>query len=148
MGDHQVIETGQGRAFRVYVARPERGAGPGSVLLQEAFGVTEILRATADAYAEEGYIVAVPDLYWRLEPGVELTDADFDRAMELYQAFDVDQGIEDIATTVSALRACTGAESGSSAIAWAGRLVVLTAARVDVSCAVAYYPVSLGRPPR
>lgn len=145
MGEYVDIPSADGRSFRAYVARPERGSGPGLVLLQEAFGVTDFMRAMADRYADEGYVVAVPDLYWRSEPGVELTDSDFDRAMELYQQLDIDTAIEDIAATIAVVRAMPAHAGGVGAVGYClgGRLAVLTAARTDVACAVAYYGVSV-----
>lgn len=145
MGEYVDIPSADGQSFRAYVARPERGSGPGLVLLQEAFGVTDFMRAMADRYADEGYVVAVPDLYWRSEPGVELTDSDFDRAMELYQQLDIDTAIEDIAATIAVVRAMPAHAGGVGAVGYClgGRLAVLTAARTDVACAVAYYGVSV-----
>ena len=51
--------------FQGYLSCPETGGGPGLLLLQETFGVTKFLRAVADSYASEGYVVLVPDLFWR-----------------------------------------------------------------------------------
>ena len=72
--------------FRGYLAVPQCGSGPGLLLLQEIFGVNPHMRDVADLYAEEGYVVLAPDLFWRLEPGVELghSEADLARAFALY----------------------------------------------------------------
>src|SRR6266404_5398568 len=67
----EVVAQDGGR-FNAYVARPAQGSGPGLVLLQEIFGVNDTMKATADRYAEEGYVVLVPDLFWRIKPGIEL----------------------------------------------------------------------------
>ena len=77
------IQAADGGRFNAYVALPPDQTGPGLVLLHEAFGVTSHMRRMADRFAEDGYVVLVPDLYWRIQPGVELSDAEFDRAMEL-----------------------------------------------------------------
>ena len=58
--------------FRGYLATPEVGSGPGILLLQEIFGINWHIRDVADYYAEEGYTVLAPDLFWRMEPDVEL----------------------------------------------------------------------------
>ena len=75
-----------GGSFRTYLSRPAKGSGPGLLLLQEIFGVNETMRAQADQLAGEGYAVVVPDLFWRLEPGVELdySPEGWQRAFELY----------------------------------------------------------------
>src|SRR5205085_10513266 len=88
-----------------------------------------------------------PDLFWRLEPGVELgyTEADFGRAMGYYQRFDADQSIKDAADALKVLRArseCKG-KVGALGFCLGGKLAYLVAARTDVDCAVSYYGVGL-----
>jgi hypothetical protein len=89
-------------AFQGYLSVPECGSGPGIVLLQEIFGINDSIRGIADYYAEEGYVVLVPDLFWRQEAGVELgyTQQDWQKAFGFYQGFDQDLGIEDIDAAV------------------------------------------------
>ena len=66
------IKSHDGGTFGAYMAMPAAGSGPGLVVLQEIFGVNGHIRAVADRWAEEGYVVLAPDLFWRLKPGVEL----------------------------------------------------------------------------
>ena len=147
MGQLITLNAADGGCFAAYLALPSSGSGPGIVLLQEIFGVTAGLRAAADLYAEEGYVVLVPDLFWRLEPGVELGfgDADVQKARSLYERFDAAKAVEDIGASVSALRgmsACTG-KVGALGFCLGGRLAVLAAARCGVDCAVGYYGVGI-----
>jgi hypothetical protein len=66
MSHHIDIPAGDGtQTFRGYLALPASGRGPGIVIAQEIFGVNANMRATADLYAEEGYVAIVPDLFWR-----------------------------------------------------------------------------------
>jgi carboxymethylenebutenolidase len=137
------ITAADGGRFQAYLAQPARGSGPGIVLLQEIFGVNHHIRAVADYYAEEGYVVLAPDLFWRLEPGVQLgyEGADREKAISLYQRFDVARGMDDIKATVAALRAlpaCTG-KVGALGFCLGGRLAYLAAAQAGVDCAVSYY---------
>ena len=141
------IETGDGATMGAYLALPEFGSGAGLVLLQEIFGVNQSLRETADLFAEEGYVTIVPDLFWRIEPGVDLgySEAEFGQAIELMGKFDLDQGIEDIGATLRALRAmvaCTG-KAGCIGFCLGGKLAYLTAARLDVDVAVSFYGVGI-----
>ena len=78
------IPVAGGGAFRGYLTVPEAGSGPGLLIEQEIFGVNASLRAIADLYAEEGYVCLVPDLFWRMEPGVDLgySEADFAKAFD------------------------------------------------------------------
>jgi carboxymethylenebutenolidase len=84
-GDFIRIATADGRGFGAYFAAPEAGSGPGIVLLHTAFGLDRYLRDMARLYAEEGYVVICPDLYWRIEPGLDLgqTEADRQRMLAL-----------------------------------------------------------------
>ena len=85
------IRASEGEEFAAYLALPEGGEGPGLVLLQEIFGVNRAMRTIADWYAARGFVVACPDLFWRQEPGVQLTDdsdEEWQHALELYQGLD------------------------------------------------------------
>ncbi|SAK84114.1 carboxymethylenebutenolidase [Caballeronia catudaia] len=141
------IPAPHGGAFRAYLAVPESGKGPGIVLCQEIFGVNATMRDVADYYAEEGYTVLVPDLFWRVEPGIELgyTEAGFARALDLYRQYDEDKGVADIAATLDVLRTlpeCQG-ETGVLGFCMGGKLAYLAACRLPVACAVSYYGVGI-----
>ncbi|MBI1180412.1 MAG: dienelactone hydrolase family protein [Alphaproteobacteria bacterium] len=134
--------------FMGYLAKPKGGKGPGIVVIQEIFGVNSFVRETADWLASQGYIALAPDLFWRQEPGIQLTDKteqDWARAFELFNGFDIDKGIEDIGSTIDALRnmdGCTG-KVGAVGYCLGGLLAYLTAARTSVDAAVGYYGVSI-----
>ncbi|AFT68704.1 Dienelactone hydrolase (Carboxymethylenebutenolidase) [Alloalcanivorax dieselolei B5] len=148
MGQFIDIEARDGGHFRAYLAVPEGGKGPGLVLGQEIFGVNGTMRELADSYAEEGYVTLVPDLFWRIEPGIELgyTEQDFGRAFELFQTIDLDLAIDDIAATLDALRQrpeVSGDGLGFVGYCLGGKLAYLTACRTDVACSVGYYGVGI-----
>jgi carboxymethylenebutenolidase len=142
------IKTADG-SFSAYVARPE-GAGPfpAVVVIQEIFGVNRFVRAVADRLAADGYLAVAPDLFWRIEPGIDITDqseAEWKKAFELYNAFDVAKGVEDIGATVAAVRArpdCNG-KVGAVGYCLGGLLAYLTAARTDADAVVSYYGVGI-----
>lgn len=141
------IEARDGGTFRGYLALPASGHGPGLVLAQEIFGVNRSMRALADLYAEEGYVVLVPDLFWRFEHGIELDydEAGHARAFDYYGRFDIDHGVSDLGAACDALRAhhaCSG-DVGIVGYCLGGRLAFLTAAREDVDVAVSYYGVGI-----
>jgi carboxymethylenebutenolidase len=146
-GRYIEIPAPEGGAFRAYLATPASGTGPGIVLCQEIFGVNATMRDVADYYSEEGYTVLVPDLFWRVEAGIELgyTEAGFARAFELYQQYDENQGVEDIGATLAVLRTlpeCRG-EVGVLGFCLGGKLAWLAACRLPVACAVSYYGVGI-----
>ena len=139
---------GSGR-FRAYLATPAAGGGPGLVLAQEIFGVNQTMRDVADYYAEEGYTVLVPDLFWRQEPGVELDAAtEMPRAFALYQGFDEAKGVEDLQTAIISLRARPevlghGGKVGVLGFCLGGKLAYLSACRTDADVVVGYYGVGI-----
>jgi carboxymethylenebutenolidase len=136
-------------SFGCYVAVPSSGKGPGLVIAQEIFGVNANMRSVADAYAEEGYVAIVPDLFWRLEPGVQLgyTPAEFDRAIGFFQRFDLDKGIADIQSCLDHLRTMpevdTSVGQGLVGFCLGGRLAYFAACRTDVAVAVGYYGMGI-----
>lgn len=146
MSQTLTIPTGQG-AFDAYLALPPSGSGPGLVLLQEIFGINDFMKATADLYAEEGYVVLVPDLFWRMQRNVELgyTDADFSQALDFNARLDIESAMVDIASTVEALRALPQHTDKVGTIGYClgGRLALFAAARGLVDCAVSYYGVNI-----
>ena len=141
------IKSFDGREFDGYLAIPASGYGPGIVVLQEIFGVNHYMRSVADWYASHGFVALCPDLFWRIEPGLELTDKgdDWNRAIELYQAIDEDKAVEDSAAAVEFLRRsslCNG-RVGAVGFCMGGNLAYLLSARFKPDCAVGYYGVSI-----
>ncbi|MET3180649.1 UNVERIFIED_ORG: carboxymethylenebutenolidase [Variovorax guangxiensis] len=134
--------------FRGYLALPEAGTGPGLVIAQEIFGINHTMREVADYYAEEGYVVLVPDLFWRQEPNVELgySEADWQRAFALYDGFDEAKGMEDMQASITALRQrpeVQDAKVGVLGFCLGGKLAYLSACRTDADVAVGYYGVGI-----
>jgi carboxymethylenebutenolidase len=141
------ITTADG-TFNAYVAKPAAAKAPAVVVIQEIFGVNALMRAIADDLAAQGYLAICPDLFWRIEPGIDITDqsqAEWAKAFELYTAFNVDKGVEDIAATLAAIRAdgaCNG-RVGSVGFCLGGLLSFLTATRTDIDAAVCFYGVGI-----
>lgn len=141
------VASHDGKSFGAYLSVPASGRGPGLVLCQEIFGVNDFMRRAAQLLAEEGYVVLVPDLFWRQQPGIQLTDgpADMPRAFELYKGFDVELGLRDIASTIAVLRELPEQEGGVGVLGYClgGKLAYLAACRTDVDVAVGYYGVGI-----
>lgn len=133
--------------FKAYVARPEGDAKAAIIVIQEIFGVNAGIRRKCDKLAEEGYLAVAPDLFWRLEPGVELDpdiEPEFQRALDLMGKFDQDQGIRDIEATIHWIRDEGGcAKVGCVGYCLGGRLAYMTAARTDINASVGYYGVGI-----
>jgi carboxymethylenebutenolidase len=144
----QIEIKAQRGGFSAYVARPAAPRAPAVVVIQEIFGVNAVMRQVCDRLASDGYLAVCPDLFWRLEPGVDITDqsqAEWDKAFDLFNRFDVDQGVEDIRRTIDQLRrdpACNG-KVGAVGYCLGGRLAYLTATRTDSDASVGYYGVGI-----
>ena len=139
---------GSDGAFTGYLAMPAGKPGPGVVVIQEIFGVNEPLRQIADFFAANGYLALAPDLFWRQEPGVQLSDrsdAGWQRAFELYKGFNLEHGMTDLAATIAHLRAmpgCTG-KVATSGYCLGGYLAYLAACRTDAEASIGYYGVGI-----
>lgn len=143
------IKSSPDGEFGAYLASPASGRGPGVVVIQEIFGVNAVMRAIADAFAARGYFALCPDLFWRLEPGVQLTDrsdAEWKRAFDLMGRFDQELGVKDIQNAINYLRhsvnGCTG-KVGAVGYCLGGLLAYLAAARTDSDACVGYYGVNI-----
>ena len=147
MGEQLSIRTPDGE-FSAYVARPQVETAPAVVVIQEIFGVNQVMRDITDGLAAQGYLAICPDLFWRIEPGIDITDkseAEWKRAFELFNAFDVEQGVKDIQATITKIRAdaqCNG-KVGAVGFCLGGLLAFLTATRTDADASVAYYGVGI-----
>lgn len=142
--DDQIQIEGRDGSFGAYIARPETLPAPAVVVLHEVFGVNADIREHCDTLAEQGFLAVAPDLFWRIEPGVDLSvnsQPDWDHGVRLYQAFDRDAGerdVEDTIKIVSGLPECTG-KVALLGYCLGGLMTFLTAARSKVDAAVAFH---------
>lgn len=130
--------------FAGYLARPPAGGGPGLVLFQEIFGVNPHIRAVAEQYALDGFVVLAPDMFWRQAPRVELgyEGEQRQRAVALMGQQQPEDIAADIGAAVAALRArpeTAGRKAGAIGYCMGGRMAYTAAALTDVDAAVAYY---------
>jgi carboxymethylenebutenolidase len=62
--------TRDGETFDGYLTGPDDGVpAPGILLVTAVFGVDQEMRELADAWAADGFLVSVPDIFWRQIPG-------------------------------------------------------------------------------
>lgn len=133
-----------GGKMGAHVAYPDREPAGAIIAIMEIWGVNHTMRVHAQEFAEAGWITLVPDLFWRLEPGIELDDANpahWDKAIDLYFDFDYDQGVEDMEDTMNFLRTVPGGNGkvGTVGYCLGGKMGYLMCCRTDIDCAVAYY---------
>ena len=147
MGETIRIQV-EGGEMSAYVARPTAAKAPAVVVLQEIFGVNAVMRDITDGLADQGFLAICPDLFWRIEPGVDITDgteAEWKKAFALMNAFDAGAGVKDIAATLARIRSDPGCNGRVGAVGFClgGQLAWLTATRTDADAAVSYYGVGI-----
>ncbi|MFO1189340.1 MAG: dienelactone hydrolase family protein [Alphaproteobacteria bacterium] len=142
------IKAADGGEFMAYVAKPKAAKAPGVLVIQEVFGVNKFVRKVADWFAAEGFLAVAPDLFWRLEPRLQLdpdVQTDFNKALELFGKYDQEKGVTDLKTTLDAMRkmpGCTG-KVGCVGYCLGGRLAYMMAARSTIDASVGYYGVGI-----
>ncbi|MEG3153237.1 dienelactone hydrolase family protein, partial [Sphingomonas sp. ZT3P38] len=132
--------------FTAYRANPEGDAKGAIVVIQEVFGVNEGIRRKCDHWASKGYVALAPDLFWRMESGIELdpdVPDEMQQGLNLFGKFDQGKGIEDIEATIRAAREAGGGKVGVVGYCLGGRLAYMTAARTDADASVGYYAVAV-----
>ncbi|OYV24606.1 MAG: carboxymethylenebutenolidase [Rhodospirillales bacterium 20-58-10] len=148
MTDIKLKATDGSGDFNAYVVKPKAEAAGAVVVIQEIFGVNDAIRATCQELADMGFIAVAPDLFWRQEPGVNLTDkteAEWKKAFALMNGFNQDKGVEDLKVTLAAARNLPGSngKAGTIGFCLGGRLAVMMATRSDADVNVSYYGVGL-----
>jgi carboxymethylenebutenolidase len=141
------IKTPDG-TFSAYVAAPKNLAAgkkaTGILVIQEIFGVNNVMRDLCDGFAAQGYVALCPDIFWRQEPGIQMTDkteAEWKRGFQLYQGFNEAKGVQDLIASLDHLRKlpnCNG-KAGSVGYCLGGKLAYLMATRSNADANVSYY---------
>lgn len=141
------IPARDGGSFEGWLSTPPSGRGPGLVLLAEIYNANHWVRGVCDRYAQQGYVVMAPDLYWRQSPGryLDYTPEDQQRGRNLAADMDLGLFVDDLRACADWLRArpdCTG-RIGTVGYCLGGKLVWIGLAKQAVDCGVAYYAVQL-----
>ena len=138
------VTAADGGEFQAYVAEPAAGPAPLIVMLHEIYGVTDWVTETADMFAAQGYLVAAPDLFWRLEPNFNADHQDSaqcDQGLRYRGMIDHNRAVDDIAAVIATLKDrpdCNG-KVGVTGFCMGGTLTYLAAARLPIDAAVIYY---------
>ena len=142
--NNRIAINGKSGKFGAYIARPTAPTAPAVVVLHEVFGVNADIRRHCDELAEQGFLAVAPDLFWRQEPGVDLSvtsEPDWQHGLRLYQSYDRDLGaadVNDTLITTARLPECTG-KAAVLGYCLGGLMVFLTSVRYRVDAAVAYH---------
>jgi carboxymethylenebutenolidase len=130
-------------SFDLTVWVPDAGRGPGLLLIQEIYGVSDYIRAVAEDLARLGYVVAAPDLFWRLKPRHQAAhdEAGLKESLEIGARFDAAQGVRDSLTALARLAALPEVDGriGVLGFCLGGSIAYLVAAQTPVDVVVSFY---------
>ncbi len=123
-----------------YLALPSGGHGPGLVVIQEWWGLTDHIAGMVDRFAREGFVALAPDLYGGR------TTHDAAEAGRLMQELPVEQASRDLQGALDYLHghdAVTGGRVGAVGFCMGGGFVLSLAAQVGdrLAAAVPFYGV-------
>ncbi len=130
-------------SFDLTVWWPEAGHGPGILLIQEIFGVGDYIHAVAEDLTALGYVVAAPDLFWRIKPGHQAAHDEPGAAesLALVQRFDAERGVDDARLALDRLAALPEVRGGLGVVGFClgGSIAYFLAARADLDAVVSFY---------
>ena len=141
MGEWVEVQGPDG-AFKAYVARPSGTPKGAVVAIQEIFGVNAVMRGKADWLASEGFLAVSPDLFWRIKPGIDLTDqseAEWKQALDYMNQLDKNASVKDVQATLAWARSQGVSKVGALGYCMGGYIAFLAACRTDSDATVAYH---------
>ncbi len=144
-GELSTVQTGDG-PMPAHVWRPVSGSGPGILLLQEIFGVSDYIISRAQDLAALGYVVLAPEIYWRIGASrVENGPDALEQAFALAQQVDWDAAVTDGAAALEELGRLPGVAGGTGLVGFCfgGALAFNVAAVTDPDVLVSYYGSSI-----
>ena len=150
MGEFVNLTVADGFVFPAYVAHPAGLPKAGLVVLQEIFGVNSHIRAVADGYAADGYLVVAPATFHRVKADVELgyTPEDLSAGAALKVAVEglpPPSVLPDIEAAIAF--AAQAGKVGVLGYCWGGLLTWRAAALLSgISAAVPYYGGGMTQP--
>ncbi|MDQ2838189.1 MAG: dienelactone hydrolase family protein [Actinomycetota bacterium] len=128
-----------------YLALPPGGSGPGIIVIQEWWGLTDHIVDITNRFAAAGFVALAPDLF-----GGKTTH-DSDEAGKLMSELPAEQAARDLAGAVDFLlahEAVTSTKVGAVGFCMGGGFVLMLAAQQGdrISAAVPFYGVGQGVP--
>ena len=122
-----------------YLAIPEKGTGPGVIVIQEWWGLVDHIKDVCDRFAKEGYVALAPDLYHG-----ESTKSP-DEAGKLMMALRIDEAEKDLRGAIQHVlnhEATTGTKVGVIGFCMGGALSLYSASEnLQVGACVVFYGI-------
>ncbi len=140
MGTFVEITAADGHRLSAYRCEPAGKPRGGLVVVQEIFGVNSHIRAVADAYAADGYLVVAPALFDRVQRNYETGYAppDIQAGVAIMQGLQWDNTMADIAAAIDSAKSAD--KVGILGYCYGGAAAWMAASRLaGLACAVPYY---------
>ena len=115
-----------GRTDNGYLAIPEKGSGPGVIVIQEWWGLVEHIKDVCERFAGEGFVALAPDLYHGK------TTKSPDEAGKLMMSLRIDEAEKDISGAIEYLlnhEATSNDKAGVVGFCMGGALALYTATK-------------------
>jgi carboxymethylenebutenolidase len=136
------VERSDG-SFDLTVWIPDQGGGPGLLLIQEIYGVGDYIRAVGGDLAGLGYVVAAPDLFWRVKPGhrARHDQAGLAESLELVSRFSFEDGVADAVASMRHLAALPEVDGRVGLIGFClgGSIAYLAATQTEPTAVISFY---------
>jgi carboxymethylenebutenolidase len=139
------LQASDGHELDAYVIEPDGKPWGALVIVQEIFGVNRHMRSVADRFAQEGFYAVAPALFDRVEPNVELSDAEMQKGIALAQKIDINDAIKDVDAALQYAAKQIGKPAGVVGYCYGGTLAWLSATRLSPAAAVGYYGGHIAR---
>lgn len=136
----KVIEfSSNGGTATGYLTIPDKGRGPGVIVLQEWWGLVDHIKNVCESFAREGYVALAPDLYH----GKATESAD--EAGKLMMALQIDHAEKDLRGAIQYLlnyEATTGDKVGIIGFCMGGALSLYAASKnPQIGACVVFYGI-------
>lgn len=137
--------TRDDETFDGYLVEPE-GAGKvaGILIITAIFGVDDEMRELSNQWAQDGFLVSTPDIFWRQIPG---PTHDLNVGLDRMSKFDPVQGLRDIGDLIAHLRAhprCNG-KVAVLGFCFGGRYAHLATTRLGADAGGAFHGSMMGQ---
>jgi carboxymethylenebutenolidase len=120
-----------------YLSIPEKGSGPGVVVIQEWWGLVDHIKQVCDRFASEGFVALAPDLFHGK------TTKSPDEAGKLMMAMRIDEAERDLSAAVDYLsnhESVTSERVGVVGFCMGGALALYTATKnPKIGACVVFY---------
>jgi len=139
MNGQMVQFTTNGGSTDGYLSIPEKGTGPGVIVIQEWWGLVDHIKDVCDRFADAGYVALAPDLYHG-----QSTESP-DEAGKLMMALRIDEAERDLRGAIQYLlshEATTSNKVGSIGFCMGGMLSLYAASKnPQVGACVVFYGI-------